>query len=111
MRSIMTYACPTCELAAGTHLMKLQRLQNSVLRSIGNIDRRTPVRDLHLAFKISYVYDYINKLCRRQAEIILNHENPIVREIGQGKPGIGNIRGLNLAAVKSTTVQVSDSRF
>jgi hypothetical protein len=26
-------------------------------------------------------------------------------------PGIGNIRGLNLAAVKSTTVQVSDCRF
>jgi hypothetical protein len=64
--------------------MKLQRLQNRVLRAISNLDRRTPVRDLHLAFKIPYVYDYINKLCRRQAEVILNHENPNVRAIGQG---------------------------
>jgi hypothetical protein len=40
-----------------THLMKLQRLQNRVLRDIGNLDRCTPVRDLHLVFKILYVYN------------------------------------------------------
>jgi hypothetical protein len=82
----MTYACPTWEFAADTHLMKLQRLQNRVLRAIGNLDRSTPVRDLRSAFKIPYVYDYITKLCRRQAEVILNHENPNVRAIGQGEP-------------------------
>jgi hypothetical protein len=71
--------------AADTPLMKLQRLQNRVLRAIGNLDRRTPVRDLHLAFKIPYVYDYITKLCRRQAEVILNHENPNVHAVGQGE--------------------------
>jgi hypothetical protein len=43
IRSIMTYACPTWEFAADTHLMKLQRLQNRVLRVIGNLDRSTPV--------------------------------------------------------------------
>jgi hypothetical protein len=31
------------------------------------------------------VYDYITKLCRRQAEVILNHENPTVRATGQGE--------------------------
>jgi hypothetical protein len=81
----MTYACPTWEFAADNHLMKLQRLQNRVLRAFGNLDRRAPVRDLHLAFKIPYVYDYIIKLCRRQAEVILNHENPNVRATGQGE--------------------------
>jgi hypothetical protein len=86
IRLIMTYACPTWEFAADTHLMKLQRLQNRVLRAIGNLDWRTPVRDLHLAFKLPYVYDYITKLCRRQAEVILNHENPNVRAIGQREP-------------------------
>jgi hypothetical protein len=86
IRSIMSYACPTWEYAADTHLMKLQRLQNRVLRAIGNLDWRTPVRDLHLAFKIPYVYDHITKLCRRQAEVILNHENPNVRAFGQGEP-------------------------
>jgi hypothetical protein len=65
--------------------MKLQRLQNRVLRAIGNLDRHISVCDLHLAFKISSVYDYIIKLCRRQAEVILNHEKPTVPAIGQGK--------------------------
>jgi hypothetical protein len=58
IRSIMTYTCPTWEFAADTHLMKLQRLQNRVIRTIGNLDMSTPVRDLHLAFKIPYVYDF-----------------------------------------------------
>jgi hypothetical protein len=86
IRSIMTYASPTWEFAVDTHLMKLQRLQNRVLRAIGNLDWRTPVRDLHLAFKILYLYDYIPKLCRRQAEVILIHEKPHVRAVGQGEP-------------------------
>jgi hypothetical protein len=36
--------------------------------------------------KSPYMYDYITKLCRRQAEVILYHENPNVRAIGQGEP-------------------------
>jgi hypothetical protein len=36
--------------------------------TIGNLPRRTPVSDLHMAFKIPYVYDYITKLCRQQAK-------------------------------------------
>jgi hypothetical protein len=60
-------------------------LQGSVLHAIGNLDRCTPVRKLHVAFKISYVYDYVTKLCRTQAEEILNHINPNVRCVGQGE--------------------------
>jgi hypothetical protein len=81
----MTYACPTWEFAADTHLLKLQHLQSRVLRTVGDLDRCTPVRDLHLAFNIAYVYDYITKLCRRQAEVIQNHPNPNVLAIGQGE--------------------------
>jgi hypothetical protein len=81
----MIYACSTWEFAADTHFTKLQCLQNRVLRVIGNLDRLTPVRDLHLVFKIPYVYDYITKLCRRQAEVTLNHENPNVSVIEQGE--------------------------
>jgi hypothetical protein len=40
---------------------------------------------MHAAFQVPYVYDYITKLCRRQAEIIQNHENSNVRNIGQGE--------------------------
>jgi hypothetical protein len=64
--------------------MELQRLQNKVLRAIDNLPRLTPVRDLHLAFKIQYVYDYITNLCRQQAEVIQNHDENI-RNIGQGE--------------------------
>jgi hypothetical protein len=35
-----------------------------------------------VAFKIPYVYDYITKLCRMPAEVILNHRNTIIRGIG-----------------------------
>jgi hypothetical protein len=42
-------------------ILKLQRLQNKILRTIGNFPRRTSVRDMHEAFHIPYVYDYITK--------------------------------------------------
>jgi hypothetical protein len=40
-----------------------------------------------MAFQIPYVYDYITKSCRQQAEVIQNHENENenVRNIGQGE--------------------------
>jgi hypothetical protein len=81
----MTYACPAREFAAECHLLKLQRLQNKVLRTIDNFPRRTSVRDIHEAFQIPYVYDYITKSCRQQAEVIQNHETGNVRYIGQGE--------------------------
>jgi hypothetical protein len=66
----MTYACSVWEFAADTDLLKLQRLQNKVLCTNGNFPRRAPVRDLHVAFKILYVYDFIPTFCRQQAEVI-----------------------------------------
>jgi hypothetical protein len=35
--------------------------------------------------KFRYVYDYITQLCRQQADIIQNHENENVLNIGQGE--------------------------
>jgi hypothetical protein len=62
-------------------LLKLQRLQNRILHAFGNLDRCTLVREMH----VLYVYNYITKLCRTKAEVILNHRNTIVRGIGQGE--------------------------
>jgi hypothetical protein len=59
--------------------------QNKVLHTIGNFPRRTPVRDLHIAFKIPYIYNYITKLYRQQAEVVQNHDNENVHNIGQGE--------------------------
>jgi hypothetical protein len=77
IRSVMIYACPAWEFAADTHLLKLQRLQNKVLRTIGNFPRHTPVCELHKT-----------KLCRKQAKIIQNH---VI-----ANRDIENLRGLNL---------------
>jgi hypothetical protein len=107
IRSVITYACPIWELASDTYLLKLQRLQNKVLHTIGNFPRCISVRNLHTTFNPPYVYDYITKLCSKQAEGIWNHENEHVRGIGQVKPDTKNIRGLNFAVVKLTTVQVT----
>jgi hypothetical protein len=82
----MTYACLAWEFAADNHLIKLQSLQNKVLRTIGNFLRHIPIRYLHMALKLPYIYDYIRKLCRQQAEVIQNHQNANVRNFGQGEP-------------------------
>jgi hypothetical protein len=52
----MTYACPAWEFEADTHPIKLQRLQNKVLGTSGNLPRRTSVREVHMAFHLPYVY-------------------------------------------------------
>jgi hypothetical protein len=96
IRSVMTYACPAREFAAECHLLKLQRLQNKVFRTIGNFPRRTSIRDMHKAFQIPYVYDYIIKSLRQQAEVIQNHENGNFRYIGHGKDRYRKYRRLKL---------------
>jgi hypothetical protein len=92
----MTYACPAWEFAADNDLRKLQRLQNKVLRTIGNFPRHTPIRDLHMAFELPYVYDYITKLCSQQTEVIQNNEYENVRNIGQGEQRHRKYKGLKL---------------
>jgi hypothetical protein len=40
---------------------------------------------MHVAFQIPYIYDYITKSRRLQAEVIQNHENENVRYIGESE--------------------------
>jgi hypothetical protein len=51
---------------------------------------------MHVIFLIPYVYDYITKLRRRQAEIIRNHENENVRNIEQGETPHRKHKGFKL---------------
>jgi hypothetical protein len=105
----MTYACPAWEFATESHLLKLQRLQNEVLRTIGTFPRRTSVRDMHVALQIPYVYDFITKTCRQQAEVIENHENENVRYIGQGEARHKKYKRLKLAP-KDRTVNLKKKK-
>jgi hypothetical protein len=66
--SVMIYASPTWECAADALLLKPQRVQNKVLCAIGNLYRRTPVREICVAFKIPYVYGDVTKLCSTPVE-------------------------------------------
>jgi hypothetical protein len=99
----MTYACPAWKFAADTHLMELQRLQNKVIRTIGNFPRRTPVREMHMAYHLPYLYEYtsIIKLCRQHTEVILNHNNDSVRNIGQGKGRHRKYKRIKLGGVEA----------
>jgi hypothetical protein len=85
IRSVMTSTCPACELVADIYFLKLQYMQNKVLHSTGNFPRCTSVCDLHTPFNLPYVYGYITKLCRQQAEVIQKHKNEHVRGIGLGE--------------------------
>jgi hypothetical protein len=55
MMSKITYACPTWEFAADSYLLKLQRLQNRLPRTTGNLRRRPPTHPLHRTLQIPYV--------------------------------------------------------
>jgi hypothetical protein len=83
-KSVMISACPPppCKLATDSYILKLQRLKNRVLRAAGNFPRCTPVRNSHTAVNVPYVYNYITKLCRQQAEVMQNYENEHFRSIG-----------------------------
>jgi hypothetical protein len=103
----MIYACPAWEFSAENHLLKLQRLQNKVLRTIENFPRRTPVRYLDMSFQIPFFYDYITKLCRQETEVIQNHENANVRNTGEGESRHRKYKRCKLGGGHHTTVQVT----
>jgi hypothetical protein len=52
IRSAMAYACPTLEFAPEAYQLKLQRLQNKILRTIGNSSSGASARDMHTAFHV-----------------------------------------------------------
>jgi hypothetical protein len=62
IRSVMTYACPTWELATDANLLKLQCMYKKVLHIIGNFPRCTVVCDLHTSFQPSICIRLYNKI-------------------------------------------------
>jgi hypothetical protein len=107
IRTVITYACSAKELAADTYLLKLQRLQDKVLRTIGNVLMYTAVRYMHTDFNLPYVYDYITKLCRKQADVTRNHENEHVHGTGQGEARYRKYKRLKLGGGQAYDVQVT----
>jgi hypothetical protein len=94
-------ACQTFGFMPAEEEGEYGRLQNMVLRSIGNFPRLTQIRELHKAFSIPDDYDYMTKLYRQQAEVIQNHENANVRNIGQGEARHRKYKRLKLGGVQA----------
>jgi hypothetical protein len=80
----MTYPCPALEFAVETEIAAPANPGFTHHWKFFKA-RRTSVRDLHVAFQIPYVYDYITKLRRQQAEVIQDHGNENILNIEKGE--------------------------
>jgi hypothetical protein len=49
-----------------------------------------------MAFQIPYMYDYITRSCRQQAQVVPKHENAHIRNVEQGKARYRKYNGLKL---------------
>jgi hypothetical protein len=107
IRSTMSYAFPAWESVADTYHLKLQRLQNKVLRIIVNFKVHTGLRFAH-GFQPSVCIRLYNKNCagNKKKSYKITRMN-MFAVCDTAKPDIENIRCLNLAVVKLTTVQVT----
>jgi hypothetical protein len=62
---------------------------------------------MHTAFQIPHVYDYIKNHAGNKQKSSKIIKMKMFATLDKEKPDTENIRGLNLAAVMCTTVQVS----
>jgi hypothetical protein len=92
-RSGLVDACPIWQNMADPHLLKVQHLQDRVLRALGVLDRGTPVRDLKVALRIPYLYDYIILLCKKQTEPSKKIYFQMYIQLDKEKSCIASIRG------------------
>jgi hypothetical protein len=103
----MTYASPAWEFAVDIHLMKLQRLRNKVLRTIATFQGAH--RFTICTWRSKARTHMINKKIMQATS--RSHTYNIMMRIfallDKAKPDIQSIRGLNFAAVRHTTVQVT----
>jgi hypothetical protein len=96
----MTYECPAGEFAADTELMKLQTLQNKVLRNIGKFTRNISVRDMHKLFTFrTYTIIYPNNAGNRHKAYSIMKIH-IIEVLDKAKSNIENIRAFNLTTLK-----------
>jgi hypothetical protein len=54
-----------------------------------------------MKFNLPYIYDYVTKLCRQQAEVTQNHENERVCDISQGEARRRKYKRLKLGCGKA----------
>jgi hypothetical protein len=84
----------------------LLRLRNSFLCTSGKY-LNLHIWRVALGFQVPYISHYITEYFRKQADSIQNQENAIFLTPENVKPNMESSRGLSLAAVKCTTIQMT----
>jgi hypothetical protein len=107
IRSVMTYACPVWKFAADTQLPKLQRLNKKVISLLALFQgAHRQANCTWLSKFLTYtilLHNYASS--KQKSDEIMTTK--MFATLDRTKPNTRNIRGLNRAAVKRTTVQVS----
>jgi hypothetical protein len=102
IRPTLTYVCPAWEFAADSYLLKLQRLQNRALRTICNLPRHTPIRDLHRSFKIPYHMITLHSYAGSKRALYSVMTMLLFAPLAKARHVIENINDSNLVAVGHT---------
>lgn len=81
IRSAMLYACPVWSSTCRSNIDKLQVVQNTFLRIIGNHRKFTLISLMHEISNIEYISDCIHKYTANYFNKISSHPNVLVRNI------------------------------
>jgi hypothetical protein len=106
IRNKMTYACPAWEFVADNYLLKLQSLQNKILRTMENCQgaHRFAICTWLSNFR---TYMIIQNYVGNKQKPYKIMKIQMFATLDKTNPGTGNIKCLNLVAVKYTTVQIT----
>nr|CAD7391991.1 unnamed protein product [Timema cristinae] len=83
---VILYGCVGWGYAAGTHIKKLQTVQNKVLRTITGTDIRTRVDHLHEITKTKTLQEIFKERREMFYKQSAEHENPLIRKLGNYDP-------------------------
>jgi hypothetical protein len=92
---------------AGDHFQQLKHLQNRTFHATGNFATCTPVREMPVSLKTTYVHDHAIEMWGARAEIMQNHVNKlnVCVVLDKEKSGTGSVKGWGRTRAKSTVQQ------
>nr|CAD7196590.1 unnamed protein product [Timema douglasi] len=83
---VILYGCVGWGYAAGTHIKKLQTIQNKVLRTITGTDIRTRVDHLHEITKTKTLQEIFKERREKFYKQSAEHGNPLIQKLGNYDP-------------------------
>lgn len=78
IRPLLTYACPIWGTTCNSNLLKITRLQNTLLRTITKAPWYVSNSCLREDLKVEPMEHYIQKVAKNFYNAIENHKNPLI---------------------------------